>query len=37
MADILLMVHGQLPPSVKIKYKDMSDGTHALVVALVSI
>ena len=37
MADIILLLSGQLPAAIKVRYKDMGDGTYALVVALVLI
>lgn len=33
MADIIVRQDGQVPLSMKIRYKDMGDGTHALAVA----
>lgn len=34
MADIILLISQSLPTAMVVRYKDMGDGTHALVVVL---
>lgn len=34
MADIIKMISESLPATMKVRYKDMGDGTYALVIVL---